>query len=579
MSYVKEEVIELRQIDSKTVINNGDWVNIIENNNLVINPNDRLTLKKAVIDSSNTAQNEVILDEDVNCEISFVSYITNFMENPKDPASANNATVWDRTIAGSNANVLQPDCKNYFLYDIHTGIPNNALRLLTVIEFRVNPLILTGHWGGFSVNFGYQDPAGNQKTFTLQIPRQRCHDTRRATVNVNILMLNNTLQRKDDQAYYNKHNTSDEFNPTFVADNTNSQNTLKESLINFTIPAGIYTCNELSTFVNESVDKVYSGFQAINNARFSDSPLLLLHGNFNGATNQYITQDLTNNARFLAGVNGNFYIGSGSFLLAYDDEKFKISSIHMPYYTNLGGNNNNGSIGVVHKRQGTTGFSMNIVNKGGGIALTSMSPSSFWNDVLGFDGSQCVSISRGVFNGIPTDQITTHIDGINSTGAVINCDTAIKKTGFGNNEAFNKEPNVADMETIQDGVIEIYAQNPFYTQMVKQYGGYFLLEVRLGVKTLFEGEHKQLKSIFGILTNYYRSENYLIANSDDGILYQHPPASEPLQINDISCRILTPQGQVVDNLDTDNTIFLSLMKEVLPDIQNMKLDKKKSKSK
>ena len=78
MEFQKETIIELRQLNSKSVIQNGDYENIIEDNNLVINEGDRLTLKKAVIDSLNTQNNEIVISEDVNGEISFFTVLCQF---------------------------------------------------------------------------------------------------------------------------------------------------------------------------------------------------------------------------------------------------------------------------------------------------------------------------------------------------------------------------------------------------------------------------------------------------------------------------------------------------------------------
>ena len=266
----------------------------------------------------------------------------------------------------------------------------------------------------------------------------------------------------------------------------------------------------------------------------------------------------------------DYYIGSCLFSLSFDEEKFRLDSIHTPYFTNyVSSTQKGGEIAIVHKVKGTTLADVKMVscNKGGGIFFTGLEPSSLWRDTMGFGGNQ-VSIIAGkelVLTTSGTPKFIEYInnglqDGINVTGADTELDSAIEKVQADGSHNFLQVQNeLVDRETITDSVSKIYAENPYYYNILKNSGGYYLVEINLGVTTVFSGEKRSIKNIFAICSSYYKSDNFLIINGEDGVMYQHE--GSPICINSIRTRILGSNGNVAPSLDINNTIFLSLIKQ------------------
>ena len=160
----KETVLECRQLSSKKVFSNGDFETVLENNNLVIEEGDSLVLKKAVIDSIQTQNEELLIEEDTLTTINFYRYFVNWKCKKKASDTSHSLYTLDRAD-------LAPDNKMYFEAQLTTNanpIPN--IRLLDEIKFSKNPRLISGKWGNCVISFSYRTTSGLNSVYTVNIP-------------------------------------------------------------------------------------------------------------------------------------------------------------------------------------------------------------------------------------------------------------------------------------------------------------------------------------------------------------------------------------------------------------------------
>lgn len=592
----RETVLECRQQSSKKVFNNGDFETVLENNNIVIQEGDSLVLKKAVIDSIQTQNQELLIQEDTLTTITFYRYFVNWKCAKKDTNTDHSLYTLDRAD-------VAPDNKMYFESQLTTSNnPIPSIRLLDEIVFNKNPKLNAGKWGNCVISFKYQNTGGSTNIYTVNIPELSCNEVKTYSVYPQIIFQQNTLQLNTSVSYIQNNGLLNNIQTKDSVKSADKVFDLVPGTVSFTIPKGRYTCDEICQIVNSNVDKSANNLQDLPGSRYNDTPLLGSTGDYTSATLKLLSTGNTD--LVIEGDNPNVnvmttkigatlpfqYTGTSDFSLAYDGNKFKIETMNSVYYTNKSGTAaNRGLTGILYNLKGTdTGSTAtkNVINKSSGIVFSALQPEEFWYDKLGFDGTICPPISTGTVK-LNNVDVVSHLfvntlkDGVHITGTAPTLDASIIKsiqesssfTAFTFNCVPKNDVN-QDLEIQASGQIEIYANNTYNYSILKTYGGYMLLEIRLGLNQDYTGEQNHLKNVFGIITNYYRSNNYIVATSEDGCLYNH--IGNSVQINSIRVRLLNPNTlEVVDGLDQDNSVFLSLIKNQSPKNLNPSKEDKK----
>tara|TARA_R110002072_G_scaffold2589_1_gene21585 strand:+ start:157 stop:1938 length:1782 start_codon:yes stop_codon:yes gene_type:complete len=590
----KETVLECRQLSSKKVFTNGDFETVLENNNVVIEEGDSLVLKKAVIDSIQTQNEELLIENDTLTTINFYRYFVNWK------CKKNGSSITQSLYTLDRADVA-PDNKMYFEAQLTTNVnPIPNIRLLDEIKFTKNPRLNSGKWGNCVVSFSYRTTSGHNSVYTVNIPQLDCNEFITYSVYPKIIFERTTLFLTTSTSYIQNNgilNNIETLNSEFTASKVFD---LVPASVSFTISKGRYTCDEICQIINSNVDKSANNLQDLEGSRYNNTPLLGSTADSSTATLKLLS---TGNADLIvegdnpvvnvmttlttAGLPSQ-YTGSSDFSIAYDGNKFKIETMNSVYYTNKSTTPaNRGLTGVLYNLKGTATDATavkNIINKSSGIVLSALQPEELWYDKLGFDGSVCPPLSTGTVK-LATEDIISHLfantlkDGIHITGTAPTLDASIIKSVADNADhtafTFNCIPKNdvnTDLEIQASGQIEIYANNTYNYSILKTYGGYMLLEIRLGLNQDYTGEQNHLKNVFGIITNYYRSNNYIVATSEDGCLYNH--IGNSVQINSVRVRLLNPNTlEPVVGLDQDNSVFLSLIKNQAP--KNLNPQKKK----
>ncbi len=590
----KETVIELRQLSSKQVFQNGDFENVIENNNLVIEEGDSLVLKKAVIDSVQTQAEEVLIDADTTARISFYRYFVNW--KCKKEAIGTTHHLYDLEQAD-----VSPDNKMYFEGRLtesnNPNLPN--VFILNEIRLTKNIRLKAGIWGNCVITIQYTSISGDTQHYTANIPQLNCNDTLTYSVYPQLIFRDNTLIIPTSPSYLKDHGIENNILLVNQAYNAVKMFDLKTHTVTIDIPKGRYTCDEICNLINSQVDKSADNLENLTGASMNNTPLLgstdttdASHVLLSCGNIDLLQEQINPAVNIMSYKNDGTvpfqYTGTSDFSLAYDGNKFKIETMNSPYYTCKSATTaNRGLTGVLYNLKGTgtdANAVKNVINKSSGIVFSALQPEELWYDKLGFDGSICPPISTGNIT-LGGQDYPAHIfvnalkDGIHTTGTAPTLDASIIKSVQESTDSiaytFNCIPKndiSEDIEIQASGQIEIYASNTYNYSILKTYGGYMLLEIRLGVNQDYTGEQNHLKNVFGIITNYYRSNNYVVGTTEDGCIYNH--VGNAVQINSIRVRLLNPNTlQPVPGLDQDNSIFLSLIKNQAPK-QKPKQDKK-----
>ena len=86
---------------------------------------------------------------------------------------------------------------------------------------------------------------------------------------------------------------------------------------------------------------------------------------------------------------------------------------------------------------------------------------------------------------------------------------------------------------------------------------YYLIDISCKVENEYVSDNDVKKNIFSAINRYYVSGGYL-SGTNSGIEYIH--SGEPIIISEFDVRILNPDGEIADNLEKDNTVFLEVIR-------------------
>tara|TARA_R110000868_G_scaffold346684_2_gene607824 strand:+ start:1322 stop:3379 length:2058 start_codon:yes stop_codon:yes gene_type:complete len=397
-----------------------------------------------------------------------------------------------------------------------------------------------------------------------------------------------------------------------------------ESSVKVFVPKGNYDPAELCEYVNEELTKAQGTPENLN---LANNPLLQgVGGDANDDNNNFIqltdSQDLSQRKGISIQAAARI-VGASQFVLTYkpDQNRFSFQYLHTPIYSNADGSNASDAElsgwGVAQQyaqplpaglvpvpgpiNPDTYGDTTQPLSpdkhfscdRDGGIIFTSLSPSTFWEDQLGFitnplnvdlNGkptggfnplSICTSYTVGAGNeagekwkigqfdeSIPVfdikpsvgRQMTAGFNGINTT--------FVKDSNWQNYSAmpqsnWNGTPGNI-MATIEQQTFDITALNKSTISTGSTTFGYFLIEVTAGFSNNFLTPRNNHAHIAAIVSRYYEKDSYTLSTSADSIVYVHSGA--PQLLSSFKCRVLDSNKNVAIGLGKDNTVFMQVIK-------------------
>ncbi len=580
-----EVLVELRQLNAETNNKTRDDGSVIAgdfscpiNTPLKIENGDMLNIKSCFVDS--VAQNSGkirINSEDATITINFIYYYMDW----GFPLTSDSYNSHRLNLDGHTT----PEGKLYYLGETHQHNPGQP------VAEAINNLKFTVNYDKFKdsknkiakFNLQYENQVGTVVKLHFQIKTKKIKFNSDVSFDIDNSLNNefheggfkfpliarvNTFQvDTDPEKAKNMRETGVIFQEAIGTPIPQDGNTAIEPKIitlTRTIETGDYMPSDLADTINRAFTFTKDeANQYITGATYSDNPILTTTNQMKvingGAQPFYVASDKSDLAKFIGGQN--FWLGSSQFGIIYDDgdNRFKFASIHSHLYNEHGL--------TVIKAIGTTPKQF-FANKTGGIAFNSLSPSSLWEDKLGFSIANMSVIPQnpevktiGVASNVRISSLNLK-DGETITGDLITTDTLIQKqidetAGV----AFDRPTNsFGGIETVVQNFISIDAINPLQSSDGDNNTPYYQIEIRGGANLTKLGADKFNSQIGAIISRYYSSDSYTSTMDNSGsIAYQHK--GEPIELSELSVRILKPDGTLADDIGTDNTIFLSLIKQ------------------
>lgn len=566
-------IVELRQQDAITVENNGDYECQLSKD-VVIEDGDVVQLTKCFIDT--VKESNINITEDLYLTVDSGVYFNNWLQ-----LTGNFIDNTNQTIACAGTSAASPCFKRFIPY---LGIDGGSLpgySSYSGFQWFINSQG-AGYYPAFNMTYSYINYAGVTQHITTTIPENGKLWKNKVVIDpFNIIAKNGSV--KFVSSTYSIANWEQQGAiGSAVATKIYTPFSFTTEII---LPAGIYSPQQLSTYISEQLSATKAGkkednSQFIDQSNFQfaatdfdngkDSP----DGRLDPTTKIPIT--LTEQTSFISDdgiysykfpTGSNYIIGTSQIALEYDvdSDKFVLNYTHQPMYDSTTGAN----ISVRFLRTGLLADGNVVgVSQNGGIYFNSLVARNingkavdFFQGFLGFDLNKlCVKTASTVtddfgltgFINLPNPLVP----GVNITDGYYGLDAGILK---GITSWYQRQ----SVPTTQDGfnstinsTIAIEADKTIDLLLNKF--SHYVLMTDLGFQNNNFIGQKWYRNINGIISKYYAYGSYAFAESDAAIQYVHSGA--PIQLKSVRVRLLKSDKTIDPNLGDDNTVILQVIK-------------------
>ena len=557
-------IIELRNKESDSVIQNGDWTTTL-NENILLADGDQIVIKDSYIDTQQTSSSRILIPEDLNVKFDYGFYLVNneltalveyqTTTPPTVPTFRNMVLCKDLTVSTAT-NVLLTD------YVLTTTDKSQSSQAVDITFTWNNDIPVIG--ASYSRKIHIPSLKPNQQYRVQALTGELVDSTNKVGTVENISLFGLKVSKQTTQVVTGKR--------------IQVPYTRTKSI---KIPKGNYTPDDLTALINIDVtnnDLIEGAFITDPDAILQTSRQIqarFLDGS--GAVETEFTlcdptladvaplQVLAMN-NYVAGTGQDIYFGASIFEMEYDEASkiFNIKYLHTPNYVS-------NSISVQYFK-GTAG-NITTVNKIGGCYLTRLYAETddgtlfdFWDNLLGFGDNlltEFVYAPSPVATPPAPDFLIpisdNLIDGVGITGQLSSVDGVVDKTTPLNVVAFAGSPlqyvvtTTANVTTgLSGGSNALDAQDGF---------GYYLIEINSSFKNNFLTPDNNYRSIQQIVNRYYELNSYT-AGEGGQLVYQH--VGEPVLLQSFHVRVLTSEKELAPNIGDDNTVHLQLIKNTNP---------------
>jgi len=557
-------IIELRNKESDSVIQNGDWTTTL-NENILLADGDQIVIKDSYIDTQQTSSSRILIPEDLNVKFDYGFYLVNneltalveyqTTTPPTVPTFRNMVLCKDLTVSTAT-NVLLTD------YVLTTTDKSQSSQAVDITFTWNNDIPVIG--ASYSRKIHIPSLKPNQQYRVQALTGELVDSTNKVGTVENISLFGLKVSKQTTQVVTGKR--------------IQVPYTRTKSI---KIPKGNYTPDDLTALINIDV----TNNDLIEGAFITDPDAILqtsrqIQARFLDGTGAVATeftlcdptladvaplQVLAMN-NYVAGTGQDIYFGASIFEMEYDEASkiFNIKYLHTPNYVS-------NSISVQYFK-GTAG-NITTVNKIGGCYLTRLYAETadgtlfdFWDNLLGFGDNL---LTEFVYAPSPLATppapdflipISNNlIDGVGITGQLSSVDGVVDKTTPLNVVAFAGSPlqyvvtTTANVTTgLSGGSNALDAQDGF---------GYYLIEINSSFKNNFLTPDNNYRSIQQIVNRYYELNSYT-AGEGGQLVYQH--VGEPVLLQSFHVRVLTSEKELAPNIGDDNTVHLQLIKNTNP---------------
>ena len=610
---MNSQLIELREQEQFNEGGANDPVpgsfNVSLDKNIVIKNNDVIQIKSAFLDSRAESSGRITIDSTLkDVEINHFLYLTNFRNTPFRSIAFNDALP-----------AVQKGVPNggYYILSQRAGPPGLNFKKVPSITFNIDPnRIQQDSFGGFSITYTYKTAQSfpNTVTKTISFPSTSTKGgvrQGRAIINGDLIFVSETGDDKQDfsgsisESELRKHNcvTSQPPVNTVVA-NINQHLAPVKFTTSFTLEEGDYTPEQLARVITDNMvelvefpdgtpaSTILNGvLQPVSCAtagganvdrifpvrnKFLTSTQQLRNDAFFGLNNPASLEFVSNDGQSIMNViadstHPNYLVGASEMALIFseDSQKFEFQNLHTSHTDDQG----QPVIRYLNTNQNRSFVSSSV----GGVLFQSLEPKDLWYDVLGFDssilcepdeptliaslgGGADLNIQLSSFNGMTRGlNITSDLSGIDASTVKENfvsspigaSQKGIDIVRYANILATNQTDGTATL-----GITSITANTTLSEKTYKD--GYYLIKI--------EGLPRQdlvnmpSQNIQAIISKYYSAGSFLIMEGSSGSMsYRH--IGEPFYLSDLKVMITEPDGTRPENLGTNNTVFLEIIRE------------------
>lgn len=536
-------VLEFREKSSENKYKNGDWETRLQDQ-VIINPGDAIAVRQAFIDTKSESSNVIKIEEDTIINLQNIVYNTNWETS-------------DKTFYAPAGRPSGNDGYDYILcnYEQH-GTIGSEYQIVSYLDIKSTSKVEKNPPRFFTVKAAYKDISDNVVNWvsqTIETPTLKNKTLRIAVsvvskINPPFVVLNESELQDVGMTFVKLETealTDDVFHPIHFSSN-------------IIIPAGTYEPDEIAKTITEKLT-VNTTSRYFTRKDMANSSFLIDSESFPNAC----PWDASKSACLIRsdGTYGMSFdpakfkwIGSNQVALEYDEptQKFLWSFLHMPVYDNSGD--------IVVGIKGNQAFPDNTkffeYGRAGGIAFTSLSPKSFWEDTLGFDiGNVCIRVTQQVEL---IDGIQGHVPVIDleqgkyTTAGLTGLDSVVIK-----NNTFTDVPT-PPFQTTSSQTYEVRASRAFGIQGIDN--GYFLIDIQAKMFNEIFGQNLKSHSIQAIVGRYYSADSYTSSQPTDSIPFQHRGTTS-FVLDSARISILNPDGTLAPNLGDDSTIFIEVRKQ------------------
>ena len=560
-------ILELSQAEAQVVNVNGDYnISLPQNSDLLIEDGDSIQLKNVFIDTEQQSTQKIIIKQQIDARLDFLKYyIYSRIDNTA-------------TYNGSSTPTPRPvpiDAEPYILCRDISGPDLEAVSQLNVANFSDEGIFIN-----FNYEIQYIDSRGKSIVFnsTQQsivpfsdkvIDQAFVYDTNSP------LILKITHAWRQDPFNSKKNGPALKPNQypiiTIKTETPVSQTSPHFEPVYFSrqprIEKGNYTSTLLSKEINRQLQKAgTSGGQ----------DKYLLENEFLGeyGTGYFLIRQDGND---IITITNPLVLGASQVDLEFepDTNQFSWNYIHMPYFSIPSATAPAQPVVGYIQGSGSPAVDYHTVNKNSGIAFTSLysiytdgTQAGLWDTILGFDISNSdILVAWNAktltnYNNVATLQsveINPRLqDGINTTGGFIALSSQVNRTTTDWwKPAITLGPLAGTpfLSTATDTFNILGSQDTISNTQFSF--GYFLVEIQGNFRSGYYSNQKS-PNIMAIVSRYYELNSFTSGSSDDSLIYTHK--GDPITLSNFGVRIMTPQKVVADNLGTNTTVFLEIVK-------------------
>ena len=569
-------IVELRQEDATVVNANGDY-HCQLSKDITIEAGDVVQLSKAFIDT--VKEGDINIVDDLTLTIQSGVYYNDWFKLTTDPAPTANYID-----AEGNNEAYAITCPSFKRFIPYLGVSAGSLTgysNYTGYQYKIN--YSGDNEPSFTITYKYLDYMDRPQYIHTTFPSLTRRVNEVYTDAFNIVAKTGSISVVSPGSSYFSDIGATLLGPVGTAI-TNKVYSPFVFTTEITLPKGVYSPTQLSTYISEQLSQANLGSdfesQYMSNSKFQfaitdfdngkDNP----NGQINPSTGlpvplteqtKFISDDGSLSYVFPTGV-GNF-IGTSQIALEYDAtaDKFNWTYLHQPMYDATNGSN----ISVRFLRRGfqTNGDVVGVAENSGIYfnSLTAKNSSGvlvdFWEGILGFDlNAICVGTSSTVTNKYGLTGLInlseSLVSGVNTTSGYYGLDAGVIRGA----STWYKRQSVGNT---QDGINStINTTNAVYATetldlLLNKFSHYVLMTDLGFVNNSYIGS-TFYRNINGIISKYYAYGSYAMCESDGAIQYIHNGA--PIQLKSVHVRLLKSNKKLDINLGDDNTVILQVIK-------------------